>query len=399
MDFSTAISQATLNIKDKSRTNLFAWRGQFSPQLIESLLSAYGKNASHIFDPFVGSGTTLYEAARFGKAATGTEVNPAAFSFSRIYKFSNLQTKLRDEKIAQLDELLIENLAKALPLFGGEKDISEILRNLYFSSEISKDKYIKDLFEALIVRLDIYKNKLTPEYVLNTWSKIKTIVDSLPFSLEPVNSYLSDARCTPLKEDTVDFVVTSPPYINVFNYHQNYRRSVEMLGWDVLSVAKSEIGANRKFRSNRFLTVVQYCMDMAQVFIELLRVCQNYSKLIFIVGRESNVRKTAFYNAELLKTIAVELLDIEFVQQQHRVFKNKFGKNIFEELIHLKINRKYRHIKLDETVNLARTVGVAALKKALEYAPSESKTDLEDAIEKSQTVKYSPIFNALKEDK
>jgi hypothetical protein len=282
---------------------------------------------------------------------------------------------------------------------GGEKDISEILRNLYFSSEISKDKYIKDLFEALIVRLDIYKNKLTPEYVLNTWSKIKTIVDSLPFSLEPVNSYLSDARCTPLKEDTVDFVVTSPPYINVFNYHQNYRRSVEMLGWDVLSVAKSEIGANRKFRSNRFLTVVQYCMDMAQVFIELLRVCQNYSKLIFIVGRESNVRKTAFYNAELLKTIAVELLDIEFVQQQHRVFKNKFGKNIFEELIHLKINRKYRHIKLDETVNLARTVGVAALKKALEYAPSESKTDLEDAIEKSQTVKYSPIFNALKEDK
>jgi hypothetical protein len=30
-----------LNIADKRRANAFAWRGQFSPQLVESLLRAY----------------------------------------------------------------------------------------------------------------------------------------------------------------------------------------------------------------------------------------------------------------------------------------------------------------------------------------------------------------------
>lgn len=32
-------------------------------------------------------------------------------------------------------------------------------------------------------------------------------------------------------------LITSPPYINVFNYHQKYRRSVEALGYDVLAIA------------------------------------------------------------------------------------------------------------------------------------------------------------------
>ncbi|OAD20333.1 methyltransferase, partial [Candidatus Thiomargarita nelsonii] len=169
-----------------------------------------------------------------------------------------------------------------------------------------------------------------------------------PFSEKPIACHLSDARNTHLNENGFDFVITSPPYINVFNYHQNYRRSVELLGWDVLSVAKSEIGANRKFRSNRFLTVIQYCMDMAQVFIELSRVCKNNAQLILVVGRESNVRKTAFYNAELLKTIATELLCMEFIQQQHRVFKNKFGKNIFEEILHLKVNKEFQTKSINE---------------------------------------------------
>lgn len=41
-------------------------------------------------------------------------------------------------------------------------------------------------------------------------------------------------------------VLTSPPYINVYNYHQQYRASAEALGWDLLEVAKTEIGSNRK---------------------------------------------------------------------------------------------------------------------------------------------------------
>ena len=86
--------------------------------------------------------------------------------------------------------------------------------------------------------------------------------DSSPIILAYTNSCVNN-----INNDSIDFVITSPPYINVFNYHQNYRKSVEATGFNVLEVARSEIGSNRKFRSNRFLTVIQYALDIYQVFV------------------------------------------------------------------------------------------------------------------------------------
>ena len=40
-DFAKRLPQGVLDIEEKNRSNLFAWRGQFSPQLIECLLEAY----------------------------------------------------------------------------------------------------------------------------------------------------------------------------------------------------------------------------------------------------------------------------------------------------------------------------------------------------------------------
>ncbi len=57
-------AQERLDLDSRSRTSLFPWRGQFSPELIEHLLSEYAVSGSVVADPFVGSGTTLFECAR-----------------------------------------------------------------------------------------------------------------------------------------------------------------------------------------------------------------------------------------------------------------------------------------------------------------------------------------------
>jgi hypothetical protein len=127
--------------------------------------------------------------------------------------------------------------------------------------------------------------------------------------------------------------VTSPPYINVFNYHQHYRRSVESLGFDLLKVAKSEIGSNRKHRQNRFLTVIQYCLDMAAVLHELHRVCRPQTRLVVVLGRESKVRKTPFYNSEIVARLAVMSCGCNLLTRQERVFQNRFGELIYDEIL------------------------------------------------------------------
>jgi DNA modification methylase len=59
----------------------------------------------------------------------------------------------------------------------------------------------------------------------------------------------ADARATGLDDDSIDLVVTSPPYINVFNYHQRFRKSVEALDWDVLGIRA--IGNRRESETSR----------------------------------------------------------------------------------------------------------------------------------------------------
>ena len=75
-----------------------------------------------------------------------------------------------------------------------------------------------------------------------------------------------------LPEDAIDFVITSHPYINVFNYHQQYRASAEALGLEDSGSGESGNRLLSENRQNRFLTVIQYCLDMYEVFVELARV-------------------------------------------------------------------------------------------------------------------------------
>jgi hypothetical protein len=190
-----------------------------------------------------------------------------------------------------------------------------------------------------------------------------------------------------LTDGEADFVVTSPPYINVFNYHQQYRRSVEALGWDLLRVARSEIGSNRKHRQNRFLTVVQYCLDMTDVLREVQRVCKEGARAIVIVGRESNVRKTQFFNGEIVAALASRCIGLLFIARQERIFMNRFGEQICEDLLHFHVTKSTGNF--DEPREIARGV----LAKAKLRAPKESFGDLEEALAVLDNVKPSPIYD------
>ncbi len=99
-------------------------------------------------------------------------------------------------------------------------------------------------------------------------------------SSRPVVIRQADARALPLESCSADLILTSPPYINVHNYHQKFRRSAEALDCDILAIARCEIGSNRRNRGNRFLTVIQYALDMTLALREMVRVAKADARLI-----------------------------------------------------------------------------------------------------------------------
>ena len=389
--FDVPLPASVLNIEAKSRSNPFPWRGQFSPQLVESLLRAYAPAGATVLDPFMGSGTVLVEAARLGLAAYGCEINPAAFLLGRVYELCCLDQAERRILLDSAESTLInaQPFAFELPLFRARSTVAPTTGDESTWIPNNIDPRVRMLLEALIVLCDY--DSADYNACANKWATIRSVVEALPYSHQPVRAFLSDARAIPLSDRSIDFVLSSPPYINVFNYHHNSRASIEQLGWKPLVVARSEIGSNRKFRQNRFLTVVQYCIDMAMALVELSRLCRQEARLILVVGRESNVHKTPFFNSAIIKRLATDVVGMCLRQQQERAFLNRFGQRIYEDILHFTPAQSYRQIKSD-IVGQARAIGKDVLIEAFDRTPLDRRQYLRDAINEASKVEPSPIF-------
>lgn len=392
--FDQPLDQAHLDIDDKKRANLLAWRGQFSPQFVQVILENYANKDDVVLDPFVGSGTVLVESAHLGHKVLGYEVNPAAELLAKVYTFASYSRRERHALISSTDSYLSRFIPLGLPLFEQGSvssndgiSITPIISNL---TQL-KNRDVKALVEALIVKLDLRDHGISTELFWSKWNELRCLIETLPQAKKTISVSLGDARYLPLDDSVIDFVFTSPPYINVFNYHHNYRASVEMLGWKPLVSAKSEIGANRKFRQNRFLTVIQYCIDMSLSLSELVRVCRDAARVIFVVGRESNVHRTAFFNGAILRRLAEDVVGIRTTLQQERKFQNKFGNTIKEDILHF-IPRGVTPPIPALIISRAREIGEEVLSIARQAVPADRRKYLEEAILRVQNIEPSPQF-------
>ncbi|MGD9572320.1 MAG: TRM11 family methyltransferase [Thermoleophilia bacterium] len=210
-----------LSLANRSRVSALPWRGQFSPETASRLLSLVATSGDRVLDPFVGSGTTLLEAARRGLSSIGLDVNPAAVALARAALWARLPPEERRAKLAAL-----RRDAEVLACSPGR------VRKYLRSSQIT------DLHSIVLLGG-------APSSALDGLARLETLVLSLPQTPADVVVHLSDARRMPLAGSTIDVVVTSPPYINVFNYHQFGRPLTDDFGWPVLAAARSEIGSNR----------------------------------------------------------------------------------------------------------------------------------------------------------
>lgn len=383
-EFEKPIPQELLNITEKKRSNLFSWRGQFSPQLVEAIFEAYCLPNSVVLDPFVGSGTVLLEAVDFSVETYGVEINPAAWILSKTYEFINIAD--RKNIINQVQQHLKHEFPFQI-LTNTDKVIDD------FEDKVNRIKNILNedaerLFNVLIILLDVANHQITNNFVQNKFFELVRMINNFPLSNNRIKLLLSDCRCIPLADDKIDFVVTSPPYINVFNYHQNYRKSAEILGWNLLKIAKSEIGANRANRVNRFYTVVQYCLDIAEALKEISRVSKKDARIVFVVGYESKVLGVPFYNADIIEKIAVESGMYAQVLRQERKFKNKFGKIIREDLINL-YNLKVECTK-EYIDDIAREVANNVLAAGINLVSQKNLELLKIAIERVRIIKNTP---------
>ena len=111
---------------------------------------------------------------------------------------------------------------------------------------------------------------------------------------------------------------------------------------------------------------------------------------VMVVGRESKVLGESFNNSEILKKLLYIHPSFTFISSTERVFTNKFGQSIYEDLMIFRKTANYEKLN----IRLSTEIGTNFLKEKLTESKIENLALLTQAISKSESLQPSPLFNA-----
>jgi DNA modification methylase len=291
--------------------SLHPYPAKFIPQIPRKAISLWTKAGEVVYDPFCGCGTTLLEAKLMGRPSIGVDNNAVAclVSKAKTASYSASDIKRATSFLASLDRTLAtlkprkdlipknENFlywfsAPVLERLSGIKSLvlsqPEPLRTLFLA-----------VFSAIIVRVS-YQDSDTryakiergvrPQNVDSAFAaKLSDIVGRLPSLLvsskvAAVAVHQADSREVGfIPDSTVSLIVTSPPYLNAYDYHKYHRQRLHWIDGDVALARDIEIGTHDEF-TRPGATPDAYFKDMDACFGEWRRVLRPGARCLVVIG-------------------------------------------------------------------------------------------------------------------
>lgn len=267
--------------KDEPIYRWFKYKEGFSSALVKYFLSEYSPKPGKVLDPFAGAGTTLFAGQEIGWESHGIELLPVG-SFvietrEALNKIDTAKLKVTIKDLwTEIDKLKkydnhINHISITKDAFPDETEIY-INKYLTYCSKI-KDKSVQTLlkFAAFSILEEISYTRKDGQYlrwdyrskrdlagkpfdkgkILNFKEAVKTKLQNIVQDLSPTQNTslfeqfetngleklpvnILSGTCLEelpkLKSDTFDFVVTSPPYCNRYDYTRTYALELVFLG-------------------------------------------------------------------------------------------------------------------------------------------------------------------------
>lgn len=327
------------DLPERERTKhvhrLHPYLGKYIPQLVEVFLRKYFSAGDLVFDPFMGSGTTLVQANELGIHSIGSDISAFNVILCRAKTTHYDVKRMRDEVYDALKKakLRLQSDLNELPLFAqvDQKpdtpiEANEYLRQWYapqalrqliaYRDCIEAGTYLyKDLLRVILSRsarsarltthfdLDFPKRPQTEPYWCYKHSRTcQPTTDALQFlnrysedtvkrveafsklqTDATVEIYHADSRTIPLPP--IDGVITSPPYVGLIDYHEQHNYAYQLLGLEDKRV--QEIGAAAGGTSKR--AQADYQTQIAAVFANALSAMKSGGRLIIVAGDKNNL--------------------------------------------------------------------------------------------------------------
>lgn len=269
---------------------IYPYKGKFHPQMIRALINIIGLSPGDtIFEPFSGSGTTALEAQLLGVNFIGVDVSPLCVLQGKV----KTQSVFSLDKILELKEGVVRKANRSL--FNDEqtlqKTIDEIddekARNFYTMAKLlsisDNVRRGRELEKSFLKNLGI---------MLESIEDFRKVVVDLSLNLGKVTLNEGDCRELNIPENSVDGIITSPPYSIALDYVENDAHALEEMGYELEKIRDGFIGVRGKGK----IKVDLYNDDMRKSYAEMYRVLKPNKYAVIIIGN-------ATYQAEEVKTV------------------------------------------------------------------------------------------------
>lgn len=264
------------------------------PQVARRIIQTYGYKAKVLFDPYCGTGTSLVEANLEGKTAIGTDINPLAqliasakttkidiqildlflhdfidYVFSINFQVEKVKSVIIPN-VKNIDFWFSKSVQKKLGILRGYiENINDIsIRNFFkvaFSETVREVSYQKQSEFKLVRRKD-FEERVEPDVfgvmitklsrnkhgLINFEKNCKNDALTYVYDFNTVKSIPE----TIIKTDSIDIIVTSPPYGDsktTVAYGQYSRLANEWLGYQESNkIDNNLMGGEKSKHINKF---------------------------------------------------------------------------------------------------------------------------------------------------
>jgi len=334
---------------------------KFIPALANYLIKKNTREGDIVCDPFGGCGTTLVESIRLGRSSVGIDINPIARLISKTKITPIDPTKLEYEVKILLGEIhrskikIINPPDGRLSYWFNKESYSKLIL-LFRLIQETKESNIRRFYECAFSNILKNCSKWLMKSIKPTVDRSKKYVD--PFLVfekqikymvkknkelydvkKTANArvttkfFLRDARNTLLSNRSVDYILTSPPYVTSYEYADLHQLSLiwfeNISNW--LNFKKKFVGTSHRTGKNKYLEseiaeniissmvtkdkslskrIRAYFEDMNDFISESKRILKKKGKISVVLGNTT------------LKEIAILNAEVAYEQMLNRGFKN-----------------------------------------------------------------------------
>lgn len=362
----------------------FKFKEGFSSALVKYFLDRYAEKPGKILDPFAGAGTTLFTAQELGWKSYGIELLPVASFIMRIRQAIknidiNILKETKENIFESLDEIKqpeqhIKHISITKDAFS--TDTEEYLnRFLTYCSKINNiELYLILRFAAFSVleeisftrkdgqylRWDyrskrklkgtsfdkgkIYSFKYAIKYKLNqiledlSNNKQTSIFDNINSKkLEKFPVNIIEGSCLEklpkLETNFFDFIITSPPYCNRYDYTRTYALELVYLGYDAEQVRNLRQAMLSSTVENKekidYLRSLYNSLNQSEVFNFILDVYESSNAMSEVNSALEELNKIgSLNNKNVARMVKNYFLEMSFVVYEMARVTKKGGYSV-----------------------------------------------------------------------